>query len=98
MLQSVFSRLLRRRTERLPRWVRRLGNLAFAALWLWATAWTLLDDFGRCGLWLWEPVPVSFARAAGLGVDRRVWRYDRDSLPRWQWGSRDRWWETGIAI
>ncbi|KAI0972517.1 hypothetical protein F4678DRAFT_428330 [Xylaria arbuscula] len=98
MLQSAIVHLLRRRIERLPRWMCRLGNLTFVILWLWATSWVLLDDFGRCGIWLWEPVPVSFARAAGLGVDRRVWRYDRDSLPRWQWGSRGRWWETGIAI
>ncbi|KAI0432942.1 hypothetical protein F5Y09DRAFT_113743 [Xylaria sp. FL1042] len=98
MLQVVLSRVLRRGIEGLPRWVRRLGNLAFTALWLWATSWALLDDFGRCGIWLWEPVPISLARAAGLGIDRRIWRYDRDSLPRWQWGSRGRWWETGIVI
>ncbi|KAI0409744.1 hypothetical protein F4802DRAFT_604398 [Xylaria palmicola] len=98
ILQSVLSHLLRHRIEKCPRWLRRLGNLAFTVLWLWATGWALLDDFGRSGLWLWEPVPISFARAAGLGVDRRVWRFDEFSLPRWQWGSRGRWWETGIVI
>ncbi|KAI0459428.1 hypothetical protein F5B21DRAFT_301603 [Xylaria acuta] len=97
-LQSVLSYVPVRRTEKLPRWVRRLGNIAFVVLWLWTTSGPLLDDFGRCGLWLWEPVPVSLARAAGLGVDRRIWRYDRDSLPRWQWGAHGRWWETGISI
>ncbi|KAF2969505.1 hypothetical protein GQX73_g4070 [Xylaria multiplex] len=96
--QSVFLHLLRHRTEKLPRWVCRLANLTFVILWLWATSWLLLDDFGRSGLWLWEPVPISFARAAGLGVDRYVWRYHRDSLPRWQWGARGRWWETGIVV
>ncbi|KAJ3578907.1 hypothetical protein NPX13_g1663 [Xylaria arbuscula] len=98
MLQTMLARALRHRIEGLPRWVRRIGNLTFTLLWLLATGWTLLDDFGRCGVWLWEPVPVSFARAAGLGVDRRVWRYDRDSLPKWHWGSWNRWWETGITI
>ncbi|TGJ86949.1 hypothetical protein E0Z10_g1795 [Xylaria hypoxylon] len=98
ILQSMFLHLLQHRTERLPRWVSRLGNFAFVFLWLWAISWLLLDDFGRCGIWLWEPVPISLARAAGLGADRRVWRYDRDSLPRWQWGARGRWWETGIAV
>lgn len=100
MAQLSLSRLLRRRIEKPPRWVRRLGNLSFVFLWLWATGWTLLDDFGRCGIWLWEPVPVSLARAAGLGseTDRRVWRFDWDSVPRWHWGSPGRWWETGIAL
>ncbi|KAI1423957.1 hypothetical protein F5Y12DRAFT_499758 [Xylaria sp. FL1777] len=98
MIQCMFAHLLRRGTKRLPRWMRRLGNLVFAFLWLWATGWMLFDDFARCGIWLWEPVPVSLARAAGLGVDRRVWRYDRDSLPRWQWGSWNRWWETGFVV
>ncbi|KAI0508418.1 hypothetical protein F5B22DRAFT_659355 [Xylaria bambusicola] len=98
VLQTMLSRGLQRRIERLPLWLRRLGNVAFTFLWLLATGWTLLDDFGRCGIWLWEPVPVSFSRAAGLGVDRRVWRYDKDSLPRWHWGSWNRWWETGIAV
>ncbi|KAI0859608.1 hypothetical protein F4860DRAFT_482562 [Xylaria cubensis] len=98
MLQSTLSYLLVRRIKKLPRWVRRLGNLTFVFLWLWATSGPLLDDFGRCGIWLWEPVPVSFVRAAGFGVDRRIWRYDRDSLPRWQWSAHGRWWEMGISV
>ncbi|KAI0200113.1 hypothetical protein F4808DRAFT_430609 [Astrocystis sublimbata] len=98
VIQSVLSRSLGRRAENFPRWLRRLGNITFVFLWLWATSAPLLDDFGRCGIWLWEPVPISLARAAGLGVDRRIWRYDRDSLPRLQWGADGRWWETGISI
>ncbi|KAI1734475.1 hypothetical protein F4680DRAFT_339947 [Xylaria scruposa] len=98
ILQSTLSYLLVRRIEKLPRWVRRQGNITFVFLWLWTTSGPLLDDFGRCGIWLWEPVPVSFVRAAGFGVDRRIWRYDRDSLPRWQWGTHGRWWETGISV
>ncbi|KAI0869736.1 hypothetical protein GGS24DRAFT_477882 [Hypoxylon argillaceum] len=98
LLQSVFSYVLRHRIKEFPRWMRRLGNLSFVFLWLWATSWVILDDFGRSGIWLWEPVPVSLARAAGFGVDRRVWRYDWDSLPRWQWRAQGKWWQTGIAI
>ncbi|RYP54200.1 hypothetical protein DL768_000979 [Monosporascus sp. mg162] len=81
-----------------PRWVCRLGNLAFVLAWLQATSWPLLDDFGRCGLWLFEPVPVSLFRALGYGPtgDRRVWRYDRDFLPRWYSGKH--WWDSGIGI
>ncbi|KAI2629862.1 hypothetical protein GGR54DRAFT_628291 [Hypoxylon sp. NC1633] len=82
----------------LPRWVRRLGNLAFVLAWMWLTSWLLVDDFGRCGLWLFEPVPVSLFRALGYGptLDRRVWRYDWEMLPRWHCGGR--WWECGIAV
>lgn len=59
--------------SRAPRWARRLGNLAFALAWLWATGWLLIDDFARCGIWLYEPVPVSLFRALGFGPagDRR---------------------------
>ncbi|KAI1262964.1 hypothetical protein F5Y18DRAFT_429438 [Xylariaceae sp. FL1019] len=96
VLQSAFAHQYKDRIGRFPRWVRRLGNLAFVGLWLWATAWPLLDDFGRCGVWLWEPVPFSLARAAGIGYDQRVWRYDADFLPFWHRGGR--WWQTGIAI
>ncbi|KAI0013508.1 hypothetical protein F4779DRAFT_399214 [Xylariaceae sp. FL0662B] len=97
LLQSWLARQITSRLC-LPRWARRLGNLAFAVAWLWATSWPLLDDLGRCGLWLYEPVPVSPARALGIGPseDRRVWRYESDDLPR-LWVGR-RWWEIGIGM
>ncbi|KAJ2986292.1 hypothetical protein NUW58_g5098 [Xylaria curta] len=41
ILQSTLSSLLRSRIEKVPRWVRRLGNLVFVILWLWATGWIL---------------------------------------------------------
>ncbi|KAI1466721.1 membrane bound O-acyl transferase family-domain-containing protein [Daldinia caldariorum] len=84
--------------RRMPRWIRRLGNLAFALAWMWATGWVLVDDFGRCGLWLFEPVPVSVFRWLGYGPtrDRRVWRYERDFWPKWYWGKH--WWDSGLGI
>lgn len=58
-----------------PIWARRMGNVAFVLVWLSLTAWPLLDDFSRAGIWLFDPVPVSlfrhrFARAVfrGLGI------------------------------
>ncbi len=83
--------------RQIPRWVRRLGNLTFVFIWMHMTSWLLIDDFGRSGLWLYEPVPVSLFRALGYGPpgDRRVWRYDSDFLPRWHAGRH--WWESGIA-
>ncbi|KAI0395059.1 hypothetical protein F5Y17DRAFT_425052 [Xylariaceae sp. FL0594] len=86
--------------EKMHRFVRRSANLTFACVWLAATGWLLVEDLSRCGVWLFEPVPVSLFRAAGYdgGSDDRVWRWDRDSLPSWHWGVNGRWWETGIAI
>ncbi|OTA92112.1 hypothetical protein M434DRAFT_396663 [Hypoxylon sp. CO27-5] len=98
-LQSWLARaVFRAYIERLPRWARRLGNLVFVTVWMCGTSWLLVDDFGRCGIWLFEPVPVSIFRALGLGPsqDRRVWRLEADILPRWYWGKH--WWDTGLAI
>ncbi|KXJ95526.1 hypothetical protein Micbo1qcDRAFT_157503 [Microdochium bolleyi] len=105
LLQQNLSRLLWRSSgiaerETTPRWVRRAGNLAFVLVWLSLTAWPLLDDFARSGLWLFEPVPVSLFRAfTGFGdpADRRVWRWDRDFFP--QWYSGPSWiWDTGVGV
>ncbi|MCJ1371522.1 hypothetical protein MMC20_002740 [Loxospora ochrophaea] len=78
--------------ERIPRWVRRMGNLVFVAAWFYATGGLLMDDFARCGIWLLEPVPVSFVR--GLGGEG--WWCWSGVLPGWWWG--ERWWRSGIAF
>ncbi|OTB06699.1 hypothetical protein M426DRAFT_318757 [Hypoxylon sp. CI-4A] len=90
----VFAKVIRR----FPQWVRRVGNLAFVLGWMSLTSWMLVDDFCRCGIWLWEPVPVSVVRPLGIGPspDRRVWRLDLDMLPTWYSGRH--WWDSGIAI
>ncbi|OTB18262.1 hypothetical protein K445DRAFT_315057 [Daldinia sp. EC12] len=94
LARRVFGGLIRR----LPRWVRRLGNLVFVLGWMWLTSWALIDDFGRCGLWLFEPVPVSVFRWLGYGPtqDRRVWRYERDFWPKWYSGKH--WWNSGLGV
>lgn len=75
-----------------PQTLRRTGNVLFVAAWLWVTGPLLADDFARCGVWLFEPLPVSLLR----GVMGEGW---------WMWGGRwagwwqgTRWWDTGIAI
>ncbi|KAK8087971.1 membrane bound o-acyl transferase family domain-containing protein [Apiospora hydei] len=60
-----------------PRWLRRTGNLVFTFAWMHMISSYLLDDFSRCGLWLWEPIPFSFARMLGLGTPGGKW---------WRWG------------
>ncbi|KAI1394776.1 membrane bound O-acyl transferase family-domain-containing protein [Hypoxylon fuscum] len=98
MLQSWLSVFFRTYIERMPRWMRRLGNLAFVLVWMLMTSWALVDDFGRCGLWLYEPVPVSVVRWLGYGPspDRRIWRLERTFGPQLYWGKH--WWDIGIAI
>ncbi|KAK8055532.1 hypothetical protein PG993_000759 [Apiospora rasikravindrae] len=60
-----------------PRWLRRASNLVFTFAWMHMISSYLLDDFSRCGLWLWEPIPFSFARMLGLGTPGGNW---------WRWG------------
>ncbi|KAG7293018.1 hypothetical protein NEMBOFW57_003063 [Staphylotrichum longicolle] len=57
VLQTGLCSLLQS-TKKGPRWVRRLGNLAFTAVWLQATGHFLVDDMSRAGLWLFEPVSL----------------------------------------
>jgi len=98
MLSRLLNHLAGKYKYKCPRFVRRSANFAFTSVWLTATSWLLVDDLSRCGVWLFEPVPVSLFRAAGFGHDRRVWRWDSESLPSWHWGPKGRWWETGLAI
>jgi hypothetical protein len=80
-----------------PRWVRRAGNLLFAATWLLLTAPGLIDDMSRAGLWLFEPVPVSPLRVMGLGSPGESWwRWDGEYGLRWYTGRH--WWESGIRL
>lgn len=96
-LQYTLARTFRGPIAQLPRWLRRLGNLVFVFVWLHLTCHFLLDDFGRCGLWLWEPVPFSLVRWAGFGSKGdKWWRLDRDAFPHWYTGKH--WWETGLAL
>ena len=99
-------------SDRLPRPIRRAGNLVFALGWLYATQWLFIDDIARSGLWLAEAVPFSFVRffagllsgdstsiirPAGSGqAGHAAWRWYRDDFPFWHTGKT--WYETGLAI
>ena len=80
----------------LKKW-RRVGNLVFVAGWLHFTAWGLIDDMSRAGLWLFEPVPASPLRLMGFGAPGEPW---------WRWGGKNglrwytgrHWWESGFAL
>ncbi|KAH6660020.1 membrane bound O-acyl transferase family-domain-containing protein [Truncatella angustata] len=96
-LQSVLSKKFRKSIGKMPRFIRRAGNLLFTFAWLHLTCKFLLDDFGRCGIWLWEPIPFSFARWLGYGIDGASWwRWTNEDNPHWLSGRH--WWDTGIGI
>ena len=57
--------------------MQRAANLSFTLLWLAMCSPLMLDGFTSGGLWMLEPVPVSFVRGLGLGVEgeRRFWNW-----------------------
>ncbi|PTB67106.1 hypothetical protein BBK36DRAFT_65688 [Trichoderma citrinoviride] len=97
LLQGLAAWLLGGHVRRMPRVVRRTGNLVFALVWLYLTAGLFMDDLSSTGLWTVEPVPVSLFRFMGLGFEGdHWWRWDRDHLPKVYIG--ETWWQTGIAL
>lgn len=85
---------------RFPRVVRRAGNFGFVFVFLWFIGPYLADDFARCQVWLFEPVPVSILRGVGFGPGD-CWipwlSFSRGSrlLGWWDGGS---WYRSGIGI
>ena len=78
----------------LPGWTKGLLRFVYVHAWFYYTAPLLCDDFAAGGLWLVEPVPVSFWRGVGYGVkgDERFW-YWGGEWARWVQGKR--WWLSG---
>jgi hypothetical protein len=53
---------------------RQISNLIFTMLWLWTTSGLLLNDLTSGGMWIFEPIPVSFIRGLGFSKkDQRWW-------------------------
>ncbi|KAK1987931.1 membrane bound O-acyl transferase family-domain-containing protein [Colletotrichum cereale] len=95
-VQQVFCTTLKPQISRLPRVLRRLGNLLFVFLWLHVTVRPLVDDFAQTGLWLMEPVPVSFVRALGFGRGEvSWWKPDMEAIGHWHTGQH--WWDSGFS-
>lgn len=74
--------------ERIPAWLRGVGNVAVVVAWFSATGRLIADDFSACGIWLFEPVPFSFWR--WKWVWGGVW-------VEWYSGGRY-WWQRGWAL
>jgi hypothetical protein len=60
-------------SHRTPTLVKHVANFVFVHIWFFYTAPLLVDDAAQGGQFLWEPVPVSFARALGLGTVGDSW-------------------------
>lgn len=91
VVQTAAAEGLRSKTW--PGWIRGVGNWMFVVGWLYWTGPMLTGDFARCGVWLFEPLPVSLCR----GLLGQGW---------WHWGGRwaglvwegAPWYRRGIAI
>lgn len=96
-VQQRLALSLRSHVSRLPRVVRRCGNLAFCLVWLYFTAAFFVNDLASMGFWLMEPVPISPLRILGFGpVHDHWWRWDAHNWPTvYPW---KHWWEIGVAL
>lgn len=66
LVQTEISKQLNQRLH-FSRTVRRMGNFAFVFIFMWYVGPLLSDDFARCQIWLFEPVPISIFRGLGYG-------------------------------
>ena len=78
--------------DRIPAEVRGAVNLGFVVAWFWLTGPMVADDFARCGIWLYEPFPISPSR--GLAGDG-WWRRGGSWL---SWHRDEKWWKSGLVI
>ncbi|KIW16334.1 hypothetical protein PV08_06385 [Exophiala spinifera] len=104
LLQSLFVNSVFKyvpHAKSLPPAIRHTGNVLYVMAYLFFTGPLLADDFARCGLWLFEPVPISVLRGLGFGPggkDEGWWAWYQEGSKSLGWHKGDRWWDTGIAI
>ena len=99
MVQTEAARRLNTIAE-FPKVVRQAGNFLFVFVFLWYTGPYLSDDFARCQIWLFEPVPVSIFRGLGFGPgDCWLPWIQFPEGGRWLgWWNGGRWYNSGIGI
>ncbi len=98
--QFVFKTMgVSHHTQNWPRSLRRAGTLMYLMVWFYGTGPWLADDFARCGIWLFEPVPVSIFRGLGFGAEGDGWWCWSGTWAMWWSGPEGTpWWRKGIAI
>ena len=95
-IQTTLVSIISCRIETFPKAVKQVGNLIFTLIWVYGTAWILVDDFSRGGIWLYEPIPISPLRGLGFGVEGDGWWcWDHIGV---SWYTGKHWWESGIAL
>lgn len=103
-LQSSVVKVLHKRiawTRTAPATIRQTSNLMFVLLYLYFTGPLLANDFSRCGIWLFEPVPVSLLRGLGFGPggkDEGWWAWYQEGSRVLGWWKGDTWWDKALAI
>lgn len=100
IVQNVFVMLVLPRispSDGFPRWLGRAGNFAFAFVWLMTSGTIIADDLAKGGVWLTEPVPLSFIRGLGLAGNEEGgwWCWNGPWFNYWSDGS---WWQSGIRV
>lgn len=75
-----------------PRWLRRLGNMAFVLGWLFISGTRIADDFARGGMWLTEPLPFSLIRGL-MGRGWLCWR-----IPWFEYYDDGTFWGRGLRV
>lgn len=90
LVQRAIAALIRAgwREEKIPSWIRQAASAGYVIVWLWVTGPLLARDFSAAGVWLFEPVPVSFMRGG-------KWCWSGQWVRLWDKG---RWWERGLAL
>lgn len=89
LAQRAIADLIRRGwREEIPSWAREAASAGYVFGWLWVTGPLLARDFSRGGVWLFEPVPVSFMRGG-------KWCWGGQWV---QWWNKGKWWERGLAF
>ena len=92
--QRTLTAWMRKRglRDKIPAWVRGLGNVLVFMGWCWLTGPLVADDFAAGGIWLYEPLPVSFVRGM---MGEGWWRWGGEWV---RWHSGDKWWQSGLAF
>ncbi|EXJ73013.1 uncharacterized protein A1O5_04162 [Cladophialophora psammophila CBS 110553] len=104
LVQSFVVKLLQRHVpwvKKLPLAVRQTVNALVVVTYLYFTGPLLVNDFAACGLWLYEPVPISFFRGLGFGPggkDEGWWTWNQEGSRFIGLWKGDRWWKRAVAI
>lgn len=99
VVQTEVSKRLNKLVE-FPKSVRQVANFVSFLVFGYFIGPYLADDFARCGIWLFEPVPISILRGLGFGPgDTWIpWLSPPKGGVWLGWWDGGIWYKSGIAI